>query len=67
MWPRAFCGQRGHRHVDAATARTFAAGEGMVFVGLREQDVGQTAGPYLALGFQLAEDVKGWELVLALG
>ena len=36
LWPRAFGGQWGHRHVDAATARTFAASGESVFVGLRE-------------------------------
>ncbi len=28
---------------------------------------GEPAAPYLALGFHLAEDVKDWERVLALG
>ena len=114
LWPRAFGGQWGHRHVDAAMARTFAASGEAVFVGLREQGEwtglgriepgerlidgpgfvgrprtddavrrlvlgacaylgagpataetwGEPAAPYLALGFELAEESKGWELLL---
>jgi hypothetical protein len=114
LWPQAFGGQWGHRHVDAATARTFAASGEAVFVGLSEhgqwtglcriepgerlidgpgfagrprtddavrrlvlgacaylgpgpatvETWGEPAAPYLALGFELAEESKGWELLL---
>ncbi|HMD93392.1 MAG TPA: hypothetical protein VKG80_12190 [Trebonia sp.] len=92
LWPRAFGGQWGHRHVDAATARAFTASGEAVFVGLREQGGwtglcrieprerrylgagpatvetwGEPAAPYLAMGFQVAEDVKGWPRVLGPG
>lgn len=115
LWPRAFAGQWGHKHVDAATARTIAASPDAVFLGLpagsgwaglcqvvaaerlidgpgflagaRTDDAvrrlvlgacaylgpgpatvetwGETAAPYLALGFAVTEETSGWELDLA--
>jgi hypothetical protein len=115
LWPRAFRGQWGHKHVDADLARSLASSGETEFVGLREQGQwtglcmidlanrvidgpgfagrprtaeavrqlvlgacaclgagpvtvetwGESAGPYLALGFELAEEGGGWELVLS--
>jgi len=114
VWPRAFRGQWGHKHVDTDLARTLATSGDAVFVGLREhgqwtglcrvepadrlidgpgfagrprtadavrllllgacaylgdgpvtaESWGEPAGPYLAVGFELAEENGGWELVL---
>jgi hypothetical protein len=114
LWPHAFRGQWGHRHVDADLARTLAAADEYVFIGLARdgqwtgmcriepadrlidgpgfagrrrtadavrllvlgacaylgdgeltvQTWGEPASPYLAMGFELAEDGGGWELVL---
>ncbi len=115
LWPRAFAGQWGHKHVDAATARTVATSPDAVFLGLpagsgwaglcqvvpaqrlidgpgflagtrSDQAVrrlvrgacarlgpgpatvetwGDSAAPYLELGFAVTEETGGWELDLA--
>jgi hypothetical protein len=115
LWPRAFAGQWGHKHVDAVTARTVADSPGVAFLGLRTgsewtglcqvvpaerlidgpgfirdarsgdavrrlvlgacaylgpgpatvETWGESAVPYLALGFELTEETGGWELDLA--
>jgi hypothetical protein len=36
LWPRAFGGQWGHKHVDTDTARALASSGDGVFIGLRE-------------------------------
>lgn len=114
LWPRAFRGQWGHRHVDAELAKTLAASGEFAFIGLSQdgqwtalcridpanrvidgpgfvgqprtaeavrllvrgacahlgagpvtvETWGEPADPYLELGFELAEDGGGWELVL---